>query len=254
MDISKKRKREIELRRKKQRFLFCAAALVICGAAAATLHEKREKEAVSQMQIVTGEDVPSPPTSEEKQDNLLVLVNKTHPLPDNYEVNLYWLQNKSCAVSVDMYDALREMLTDGSEDGREFVVASGYRDADFQRELLEEDIAASMKQEGLSWQEAYEKETQETMPPGYSEHETGLAVDIVSFGYQVLDGKQENTNENKWLRENCSKYGFILRYPKEKEEITGISYEPWHFRFVGKEAAEEITRQGITLEEYLGEA
>ena len=96
--------------------------------------------------------------------------------------------------------------------------------------------------------------TQETMPPGYSEHETGLAVDIVSFGYQVLDGKQENTNENKWLRENCSKYGFILRYPKEKEEITGISYEPWHFRFVGKEAAEEITRQGITLEEYLGEA
>ena len=254
MDISKKRKREIELRRKKQRFLFCAAALVICGAAAATLHEKREKEAVSQMQIVTGEDVPSPPTSEEKQDNLLVLVNKTHPLPDNYEVNLYWLQNKSCAVSVDMYDALREMLTDGSEDGREFVVASGYRDADFQRELLEEDIAASMDQEGLSWQEAYEKETQETMPPGYSEHETGLAVDIVSFGYQVLDGKQENTNENKWLRENCSKYGFILRYPKKKEEITGISYEPWHFRFVGKEAAEEITRQGITLEEYLGEA
>ena len=168
MDISKKRKREIELRRKKQRFLFCAAALVICGAAAATLHEKREKEAVSQMQIVTGEDVPSPPTSEEKQDNLLVLVNKTHPLPDNYEVNLYWLQNKSCAVSVDMYDALREMLTDGSEDGREFVVASGYRDADFQRKLLEEDIAASMEQEGLSWQEAYEKETQETMPPGYS--------------------------------------------------------------------------------------
>ena len=184
----------------------------------------------------------------------MVLVNKTHPLPDNYEVNLYWLQNKSCAVSVDMYDALREMLTDGSEDGREFVVASGYRDADFQRELLEEDIAASMEQEGLSWQEAYEKETQETMPPGYSEHETGLAVDIVSFGYQVLDGKQENTNENKWLRENCSKYGFIIRYPKEKEEITGISYEPWHFRFVGKEAAEEITRQGITLEEYLGEA
>ncbi|MDO4323548.1 MAG: M15 family metallopeptidase [Lachnospiraceae bacterium] len=188
------------------------------------------------------------------EDRLLTLVNKEHALPEDYEIQLYWLQNKSCAVSVDMYDALRDMLTEGSADGREFVVASGYRDAAYQQQLLDEDIEASMAQEGLTWQQAYEKETRETMPPGYSEHETGLAVDIVSLNYQILDELQEDTPENQWLQENCSKYGFILRYPKGKEDITGIDYESWHFRYVGKAAAKEITSRGITLEEYLGEA
>lgn len=190
----------------------------------------------------------------QQEDRLLLLVNKDHALPENYEIQLYWLQNKSCAVSVEMYDALKEMLTEGSTDGREFVVASGYRDADCQQKLLDEDIEAAMANEGLTYQQAYEKETRETMPPGYSEHETGLAVDIVALDYQVLDGQQENTPENEWLRENCSRYGFILRYPKGKEDITGIDYEPWHFRYVGNEAAQEIMSRGITLEEYLGEA
>lgn len=184
-------------------------------------------------------------------DRLLVLVNKDHALPEDYEVELHWLQNGSCAVAEEMYDALRAMLTDGSADGRAFVVASGYRDAGLQQQLLEEDIQTAMKNEGLTWQEAYEKETRETMPPGYSEHETGLAADIVSLGYQVLDAAQEDTEENRWLRENCSKYGFILRYPKQKEEITKVDYEPWHFRYVGTAAAEEIMLRGITLEEYL---
>lgn len=183
---------------------------------------------------------------------LLILVNKEQPIPEGYKVELHWLQNKSCAVAEEMYDALRDMLSDGSDEGLEFVVASGYRSSEYQQQLLEEDIQASMESEGLTWQEAYDKETRETMPPGYSEHETGLAVDIVSLDYQVLDREQENTRENEWLRRNCAEYGFILRYPEEAEAITGISYEPWHFRYVGKEAAEDITRQGITLEEYLG--
>ena len=78
-----------------------------------------------------------------------------------------------------------------------------------------------------------------------------MAVDIVSLEYQELDKEQEYTAENQWLRENCSRYGFILRYPPGTEAITGISYEPWHFRYVGMEEAEEIMRRGITLEEYL---
>lgn len=191
------------------------------------------------------------PAREENEADLMVLVNKNHGLPEDYQVQLHWLNNGSCAVAEEMYDALKGLLTEGTEEGLEFVVASGYRCQEKQRELLEEDILASMESEGLSRQEAYEKETKETMPPGYSEHETGLAVDIVSLDYQVLDELQEQTEENRWLRENCSRYGFILRYPNGMEEITGIHYEPWHFRYVGEKAAREITDRGITLEEYL---
>ena len=181
----------------------------------------------------------------------LILVNLNNPLPADHQVQLHWLENGSCAVAEEMYDALRDMLTEGSSFGMEFVVASGYRSREYQDQLLQEDIQTAMEQYGLTWQEAYDKESLETMPGGYSEHETGLAVDVVSVDYQVLDRGQLDTPENQWLRENCSDYGFILRYPEGKEEITGITFEPWHFRYVGLDAAKEITRRGITLEEYL---
>lgn len=191
------------------------------------------------------------PTANRSED-LLILVNKDHVLDEDYSVDLHWLENGSCAVAEEMYESLKRMLTEGSQDGREFVVASGYRSREKQQELLDEDILAAIENQGLSWQEAYEQETKETMPPGYSEHETGLAADIVSLSYQILDEQQEYTAENQWLQENCSQYGFILRYPKGAEEITGVSYEAWHFRYVGETAAEEIMSRGITLEEYLG--
>ena len=82
---------------------------------------------------------------------------------------------------------------------------------------------------------------------------TGLAFDIVALDYQMLDQKQETTEENQWLREHCAEYGFILRYPKDKEDITGIDYESWHFRYVGVEIAEYIMENGISLEEFLEE-
>ena len=98
------------------------------------------------------------------------------------------------------------------------------------------------------------KETKDsTAFPGRSEHNIGLAVDIVSSTYTQLDQKQETTPEAKWLAENCYKYGFILRYPNGKTDITGIIYEPWHYRYVGVEDATKITELGVTLEEYLGE-
>lgn len=191
--------------------------------------------------------------SGEQEERLLVLVNKKHKMPDDYEPVLHWLNNGSCAVAEEMYESLSEMLSAGSAEGRQFVVASGYRSQETQKQLLEEDIADDILNLGLSYQEAYEKETRETMPPGYSEHETGLAVDIVALDYQILDEKQELTAENQWLREHCSEYGFILRYPRGKEDITEIDYESWHFRYVGTAAAQEITARGITLEEYLGQ-
>lgn len=183
--------------------------------------------------------------------DLLILVNKEMPLPEDFEVELQMLSNGEKSVAKVMYEPLKKMMNDGSEEGLDFVIASAYRDSEYQKQLLDEDIELAMKEQGLTWQEAYDQETRETMPPDYSEHETGLAVDIVALDYQYLDEKQGLTKESIWLRENCSRYGFILRYPEGKEEITGIDYESWHFRYVGVEAAQEIMEQGITLEEYL---
>lgn len=142
------------------------------------------------------------------------------------------------------------MLKAGIKEGLTFEICSSYRDMKRQKELFEEDVEALIRQ-GYSYQEAYDEVAKETMPPGCSEHSTGLAFDIVAFDYQMLDEKQANTDESIWLRKHCAEYGFILRYPEGKEDITGISYESWHFRYVGKEAAQYIMQEGITLEEYL---
>lgn len=186
----------------------------------------------------------------DSESNLLILVNKDHPLPDDYQVELKTLQNGLTSVASSIYEQLKEMLTDGSEEGLEFCVASGYRSVESQQKILDHDISALMQQ-GLTYEEAYEEKTRVVMPPGYSEHESGLAVDIAALSNQKLDDTQEETPENKWLQENCARYGFILRYPKGKEDITGIDYESWHFRYVGVEAAQYIMDHNLTLEEYL---
>ncbi len=237
--------------RKRRRALLAAAGILLAAGAAVWVCAHRDVRTVSGGRIRIW-DFGSVNEEPGQEADLLMLVNKDHPLPEGYEPRLHWLKNKSCAVAEEMYDALSAMLSAGTDEGLSFVVASGYRDRVLQEELLEEDIAASMESEGLTWQQAYEKETQETMPPGCSEHETGLAADIVSLDYQVLDEQQELTAECQWLQKNCSRFGFILRYPRGKEEITGVDYESWHFRFVGAEAAQEIMSRGITLEEYLG--
>lgn len=87
--------------------------------------------------------------------------------------------------------------------------------------------------------------------PGTSEHQLGLAVDIVDVNYQLLDTNQENTAVQKWLLENSWRYGFILRYPTDQTDVTGIVYEPWHYRYVGKEYAQDIYKKGLCLEQYL---
>ena len=180
----------------------------------------------------------------------ILLVNKDHPLPDHYQPNLERMREYGAEVDVSILQPLRDMLAAGEKEGLSFWIASSYRSVERQRELLDEDINTLVKQ-GYSYSEAYEEVTKETMPVGCSEHASGLAVDIVSKDYQVLDEKQARTDEILWLQENCSEYGFILRYPKGKEYITGIEYEPWHFRYVGRTAAKEIMEQGLTLEEYV---
>ena len=247
----KKRKDPYMHSLKRRCALLSALALVLGGMVVARPYLKRYTVPVGGRTITDNSSYITDASGLPVQ-NPLILVNKANPLPDDYEVDLHWLSSGTCAVSSLIYEPLSEMLTDGSSEGLQFVVASGYRDRDLQQQLLDEDIEADMQNDGMSWQEAYDKETMETMPPGYSEHSTGLAVDLVALDYQILDGGQEQTPENQWLQENCSRYGFILRYPEGKEAVTDIHYESWHFRYVGVEAAQKIMSRGSTLEEYLG--
>lgn len=187
-----------------------------------------------------------------REEPNLILVNKEYKLPDDYEVTLKRLPDKTNRSADIAYDALMDMLSDGRKEGLNFEICSSYRSVARQQELIDEDVNALMRK-GYSYEEAYEETIRETMPPGYSEHSTGLAFDIVALSYQILDEKQEKTAEVQWLQEHCYDYGFILRYPKGKEDITGIDYESWHYRYVGMETASYIKEKEITFEEYIRE-
>ncbi len=185
----------------------------------------------------------------DKEDWRLVLINKQHPVPDNYEVTLGTITgNMKCDARI-IKDVLH-MLQDAREDGVNLVICSPYRDYQRQSVLFERKINAYMKQ-GMSYLEAYKITSQAVTVPGASEHQIGLALDIICDSYSLLDEGFGETDAGKWLAENCCEYGFILRYPKGKEYITSIEYEPWHFRYVGQEAATIITDQKITLEEFI---
>ena len=106
---------------------------------------------------------------------------------------------------------------------------------------------------GWDYSDAFYKAKTRIALPGASEHHTGLAVDIVGMSHQSLDDAQANTKEAKWLEEHCAEYGFILRYPKDKTDITGVDYESWHFRYVGEDAAAYMMKNDLTLEEFLEE-
>lgn len=179
----------------------------------------------------------------------LVLVNKTHPLKERTEPVLTQLRNGQ-AVDSRIYPELQRMMDDARQQGLSPLICSSYRTEEKQKQLFQDKVSRCRK-EGYSADEAEREAARWVAPPGTSEHQTGLAVDIVSQNHQLLDSSQEETPEQKWLMENCTKYGFILRYPTEKSEITGIGYEPWHYRYVGKQAAAEMKEKGICLEEYL---
>ena len=181
--------------------------------------------------------------------DLLILVNAWNPIPEDYEPQLVALESWSLYVAEVAYDDLVEMLADGRAEGLRFQICSAYRSRGEQKSLFDEDVNRYMRQ-GDSQVVAETKAALYTQRPGHSEHHTGLALDIIANSYQILDAGQASTAENKWLREHCHEYGFILRYPEDKEDETGIAYESWHFRYVGHEAAAWLTEQNMTLEEY----
>ncbi len=185
-------------------------------------------------------------------NELLTLVNSKHPVPSDWKVSLVQLKNGQ-SIDRRAYAALQEMMDDARSAGLSPLICSSYRTHAKQEDLYKKQIQKFLSQ-GYTQSQAEEKAAEWVAPPGTSEHELGLAVDIVAMDHQILDETQEHTEEQKWLIANCWKYGFILRYPTDKSSITGIGYEPWHYRYVGKDAAKQIMEQGICLEEYLNQA
>ena len=175
----------------------------------------------------------------------LVLVNATHPLPAGFTVSLKELRNGQ-HVDERIYPELQQMFDDARAVEIYPLINESFRTAARQQEILESYIA-SYEAQGLSHDDAVAQANTIVAAPGASEHQLGLAVDIIA------EYDADSTATWQWLQENAWRYGFILRYPADKVDITGIDYEPWHFRYVGKAAAEEITERGLCLEEYLNE-
>ena len=182
-----------------------------------------------------------------QEDWQLLLVNPWHTVPEGYEIKLATLSN-GLQVDERIYDDLDDMLSDCREAGLNPIVCSAYRTEATQTRLYRNKVAR-VRASGVPEDRVEAEAARWVAKPGTSEHQTGLALDIVAAGYQILDEEQEDTAEQKWLMENSWKYGFILRYPSEKSDITGIGYEPWHYRYVGKAAAADIYRTGVCLED-----
>ena len=187
----------------------------------------------------------------------LLLTNVSHPLPDGYAPELASVgrnsRNGQQFMDERVTDAMLQMVAAAKSDGVDLVVRSAYRSTQEQASLFN-----SMKQsylnQGLSEEQALAETKKWRNVPGTSEHETGLCADIVGaadLNADLVPGLSER-EWAKWLKEHAADYGFILRYPEDKTGVTGTSFEPWHYRYVGVEDARKITAQGVCLEEYLG--
>lgn len=174
----------------------------------------------------------------------LILVNRNSYIPDDYKVELTELSNGE-KVDSRIYPELQEMFNDARAQGYGLFVREGYRTQEEQQQLLDEKIEA-YENKGKSKSEAKKLAEQWVAIPGTSEHQLGIAVDI-----NADTTKSSSDDVYSWLAENAHKYGFIKRYPSDKTDITGVINEPWHYRYVGKEAALEIYSQGMCLEEYI---
>ena len=178
---------------------------------------------------------------------MLLLVNSSNAIPDGYAPTELTELSNGQSVDKRIYPSLQSMFDDARAQGVYPVVSSGYRTAKQQQSEMDDKIQ-EYRDDGKSEDEARTLAATYVAQVGYSEHEAGLAIDIVAKA-----NKSDDDTVWAWMKEHCAEYGFILRYPEGKEGVTGMSYEPWHFRYVGVEAAQKIMGAGITLEEYLGQ-
>lgn len=182
--------------------------------------------------------------SNENNDWELILVNKTHSIPENYHPDLMEI-NGGKQIDSRIYPYLQRMFDDMRSEGVYPIVVEGYRTAQEQQQMMNDKINA-FTYEGYSYDDAVNAAALAVAEVGKSEHQLGLAVDI-----NADETYSTHPEVYEWLANNAYKYGFILRYPADKVNLTGIEYEPWHYRFVGLQAAEDIYYKNICLEEYV---
>lgn len=212
--------------------------------------EEQQQQAAEALARQDEPQDPEPAKPSAADNELLTLVNPWNELPEDWQVDLVTLSN-GLQIDRRCYDALQEMMDACREAGYEPLICSAYRTQETQQDLFNNKVA-KLEAEGKSHDEAVQEAGTVVAVPGTSEHQLGLTVDVVDVNNQNLTEEQEKTPTQKWLMANSWRYGFIHRYPNSKSDITGIIYEPWHYRYVGKDAAQEIFNKGITLEEYLG--
>lgn len=193
------------------------------------------------------ENTQKPPANVD--DELLTVVNPWNPLPEDWVCDLVTLSDGR-RVDSRCYEAFEEMMAACRDAGYAPFLCSAYRTQETQQSLYDNKVQRLMNS-GMGEEEAKVEAAKAVAIPGTSEHQLGLAVDIVDANMQDLTDEQEKTETQKWLMANSWRYGFIHRYPNDKTDITGIIYEPWHYRYVGLDAAKKIYDLGVTLEEYL---
>jgi D-alanyl-D-alanine carboxypeptidase len=178
----------------------------------------------------------------------LTLVNSGYRIPDSYSPDLVYVCGSGERLDRKVAEHYEKMYDAALKDGVTLTPCSGYRSYETQERNYNRKIEFYEGQ-GYSYDEAKIKAATIIMPPGSSEHNLGYAMDIV-----CVDTWFEGTDEFKWLQENAADYGFIMRYPEDKQDITKVIYEPWHWRYVGVETAKELKASGQVLEEYMGVA
>lgn len=253
----KKSKRKIK---RNKRIIFVISILIIIILLKIVLdniHRDIPEETIETISYTNSEETKDKVSTIKKQSEIdskstdwnLILVNKENKMPDNYNCELNYIENGH-RVDSRIKSSITQMLADARKEGLLPYICSSYRTHKSQITLFNRKVN-QYKKLGYNQENAKLKASYWVAIPGTSEHELGLALDIVSKDFQVLDETQENTKIQKWLNEHCVEYGFILRYPKDKQDITKINYEPWHYRYVGIENAKFMKEKGFCLEEFI---
>ncbi len=191
---------------------------------------------------------PEPSSASLDEDWRLILVNKTHTMPEGYTVHT--AKVGSCLVDRRIAGDLNNMIAAAANEGVTLRIGSAYRSVEYQQDVFNRNVE-QLKKQGYSEERARELTSESIADPGTSEHSLGLAVDFARGDSTDFVESYEGTEQFAWLSAHAAEYGFICRYPKDKAEITGYTYEPWHYRYVGAKHARAISAKGLCLEEYL---
>ncbi len=211
----------------------------------------------SSSQVAETTPSPSPTPYKPAKNEYTTLVNRANPLTEDFDVETRKVTYNGRTVDklfdVRAADKLEAMLNDAKAAGYPMYLVSTYRTIEYQKGLFSRKVNEYLNA-GYAQKAAEEEAAKWVAIPGTSEHNLGLVADIVSSTWyntnSDLTHDFENTDHFKWLYEHCAEYGFILRYPKGKDSVTGIVYEPWHYRYVGEEVAKYIMENNLTLEEF----